>query len=520
MMNGNDTARIDAWGARQWVGMVAGPEPQEEEGLRKIVDWMQDHADELPESALLDIYRGFAASPAATAMYGDALDNELRRYAWTEHHALYAPTLLDEAPFVAPGGGAFYHPRDEPEPWLLEAYGLTLTPTKRVARPPVPHAFTTADMKGIGRTTSDSVTMALLEGLTSKDKWDVTDVGGWPRYIAHIGAAEIRLILRPNSLPIDRRSREEQCAQMHRLKERIGIRVVDALVVMIAQAKVSASPDRKAYLDAAALCDYEGHKRIKDKDGKHGHQAANMESVAESVHILANLRIAAENVPVIRRTAGSGRRGKKGQVDISFPIINLYGDETDREDGQVTTNWRYSMGEWWNPEDNRLEPPTAYINQQTLRYKPITHLYAKQLAHYLTIDLRRNVNNGRARTYTVAELVKRAGIPCDIDAPDKERDPARVKGRVEKALRLLASDGLLHIQAGAEWLGAASATLADWEVDGPKPPARKWLGGYLQSRVTVRLQADIEQRYDEIRRKKPRKIKPPASRRDAAPPRG
>jgi hypothetical protein len=465
---------------RFWLGMVAGPNPQSEDDLLKLVGWLQLHADALPDATLLEIRDGYM--PEASEE-GNALRDNMRRYAWTAHHALYAPASDGQ-------GGSFYRPRDEPEPWLLAAYGLGPKPARKKADAVIP-AFTYTGVEGHGRITSDQVTFAVLAAcIAPKEAWGVSTTG-WPIHRSEHGTARIGIMLRPEMG--SRTHKDAQRDEMNMLRDALNVSHYDTVAALIEQVMADGSPDRMAYFSADAMLTYRGIKKKTGKDGlTHGHHVNLQNAVADAVYVAAHLHITVEGLP-IREDDGKGGT-RQTTINLNEKLLTIQGDITRPEDDEPLA-WKYRLGQWFDTFTDPINRMVGYQTRKALSYHPIKEQWTKQLAHYLALEFRRNANKGRTINRTAGVLLDGAGITVD------PRYPAKAKDRLEDALRRLLRDGLCRLEYKGKILDGASTDLDAWTIAGADLPPRDWIGEYRKRSVTLYAPLDLEQRYDkEIRR--------------------
>lgn len=469
----NDTARIDAWGARQWVGMVAGPEPQEEEGLRKIVDWMQGHADELPESALLDIYRGFAASPTATAIYGDALDDELRRYAWVEHHALYAPTLIDEAPFVVAGGGAFYRPHSgiETPSWLLEAYKL----------PPAPaSSYTTVLGYGVVLTGMEGISMFAEQTGIARDG----------THVPQVRVPNGNGIVSVGGTPDTVMDPSEEAAAFA-----AGLNLSDdtSAAFVLALARWCDWGDRRnpksyAVISVADYCQARGW--AKHHNG--GYKPEHKERARQ--HMLSLNKI------WVQHTVPEHLQRTKHVTYVEGQLMHVAVEKRDAT-GTIPTAFRVSPGTWANDylEDNPGATSIVLKSVLTLGTRGSAHGRAGQIAQriglYMALQWRTKFikNNGR-QPHRVSSLLAAVGIdPATVTRRDERQ---RLRSYIESALDLLQEVSAIGTRDDN------GAIMEGWQYANPEagnPDASGSWAAWLDWTVLIPAPRDVQMFYENPR---------------------
>ncbi len=492
-MDDTNSASVDADYARMWLGSVAGPKPQDENGLQMLVGWLVLHADRLPDATLLEIYNGFPLGDESDTEGQATMQDDMRRYAWDTHHALYAPPAMDPLVTDMALGGAYYRPRDEPAPYVLDAYGLGTKPARKKSDPATP-AYTYTDIEGQeghGRITTDQVTFAVLAALTApKDEWGVSTTG-WPIHRSAHGAARIGIMLRPEMG--SRTHKDAQRDEMNMLRDELNVSHFDTVAALIEQVMADGRPDRMAYFSADAMLDYQGRKKKIGKDGfSTGHQANLQNAVADAVYAAAHLHITVEGLPIREEDGKGGTR--QTTINLNEKLLTIQGDITRPEDDEPLA-WKYRLGQWFDTFTDPINRMVGYQTRKALSYHPVKEQWVKQLAHYLALEFRRNASKGRTLNRTAGVLLDGANITVD------PRYPAKAKDRLEDALRRMVRDGLCRLEYKGRVLDGASPDLDAWTIAGADLPPRNWIGEYRKRVVTLYAPLDIQQRYDtEIRR--------------------
>jgi len=384
-------------------------------------------------------------------------------------------------------------PTEKVPQWVLEAYLLVKLP-QRLPRPIIAPAFMHDGREGLGRISSDQITFGLYDALIApKDAWAKT-AKGWPIYRPDPNSDTLAIrvfpvVENPNNL-------DAQRAEMWHIVQELGVSDFDVIAMMMAQVLVEGRSDGRAILLADTMLDYRGKSRRRDEDGHSaGHQPKLRANIAESVYRVAHLRITADALPLLTYNAKGGLA--KSAMNINAPVVELHSNYSRQRDDK-TLLWEYSLGRWFMTFREKPHAYTAYMLERALSYHPIKQQWAKQLAYYLALEMRRNADNGQELHRPAAWFIKGARIPCD------QRYALKVKDRLEKGLRQLAKDGLIRIVQDDDIIDASSVALDQWSPKGTDDlKGRNWLGGYLKLNVGVRCDADTEGRYDiEIRKRK------------------
>ena len=436
-----------------------------------------------------DVWRGvlderFQAEPG---MHGHATVfgglKALHRTIWGRYGLLAVGYSLD-----------FGKPRLEVPLWLLEACEL-IEPrapvVRRQSRLPIAPAFRAAGREGLGQISSSQISDGLFRACVApKSEWDRTSTG-FPCYRYRYKQTEIAFTLRPE-VP-DRRDLADEIRQMELIRDDLSVSDWDTVVAMMAQVLREGQQDASASIGLGDILGYRQLQRQRDKEGyAAGYGKKPRQAVAASVRRLSYLWISTETVPYLVR---EGRRVDTKPLRINEKVMSITKDAEELNE-DATVAWQYSFGDWFK---TFLSPPNRYIAyqwQKVLAYNPYKQQWAKQLAYYLTIEIRTNANHGIELRRTAGELLNGAKIAMDLRYPDKARD------RLEEAIRQVVADGLFRLSDNGTWLSGPSEALHAWHViDVAKLPARGWFSAYCKQLVTFRADEELEGLYNkEIRR--------------------
>lgn len=453
--------------------------------------WLEAHANPITTEEFAS-----AVQQLRLAVPEIDLDRDPRN-ANDDHIRLLFRSLWREHRIILASNNRFYRARDEPPRWLMGLLGITdeEASVRRIPRRSIAPAFILGDHVGVGRISSSQISAALFEMcIAPKAAWEKT-TKGFPRYVSCRGKAEIAFILRPEVL--DLKNLSAQVAAMDQICDDLSIRDWDIIAAMMAQVLRDGRPDATAFVYADTILDYRQVERKKGKDGySAGHQRNMRLEVADSIQRFAHLYVTTKTLEIRRKKAHG--KIEVDTVDWNEKVLQLHGNATRRED-DAELAWQYSFGQWFT---TFLENPNrfvAYILQRALAYHPIKQQWTKQLAHYLTLEMRKNADNGCELRRTVGELLKGAGITVDPRYPNKAKD------RLEGAIRDVIRDGLFRVEHDGKVLDASTpeAEIARWTATSKALPARNWFAAYSKEVVVFRTDPETEARYDEeIRHRK------------------
>jgi len=472
-------ATLDALLARLWFSTMVGPNPQDENGLQMLVGWMVLHADRLPDDMILEIYNGLPVGGESDTKGHAAMRDELRRHVWDTHHALYAPPAMDPLVIDKARAGAFYRPRDEPAPYVLEAYGLPPLPSKRAGTDPriaaIPDAFSGGTATVLSSASMRAPLQAIYDRPTAenaaneKGPWTATD-DGWPymRHTPRKGTISTDVYMRqPEDLPTSRVDAAELWALARGLDDLTG----DVLLACIAQAVDYVDHGRRAedglvWIDADTILGYRGLKKKTGQDGyTTGYRPDERAEIAQRIGQLERMWVRLHGVKIIEQENGKKRRRplpyREGRLlNVTQRIVQPALDGPD-----VPLAWGFTLTEplkvFLTP-DNRQ---TASIAAQALHYDTYHERWEKRLAIYLMINMRLDAKNGATFRREVGTLLEDTGLMGEMD----RRNPERSRMRLHKALDRVCADAI----AGG-WEYASEGDL----------PARGWLTPWL-GRVVV-----------------------------------
>jgi len=454
--------------------------------------WLAAHADPITTDEFRSLFKQLKLAVPDIPHDPSKADDDhlllLSRSLWKEHRVMLA------------SNNRFYRVRSEPPSWLMGLLGLvddqrqaeSQTLAKRPPRRSIAPAFMLGGRKGIGRISSSQISDALFEAcIAPKSEWDATAKHGWPRYCSRHGNTEIAFTLRPEVA--DLKNIAAQRAMMEQFRDELSVRDWDSIAALMAQVLTEGRPDASAFVYADTILDYRLVKRKRDEN-KHsaGHQHNMRVEVADSIQRLSHLYVTTETLKVRRLTS----RGKVeyDTVDWNEKVLHLQGNATRRDD-DAELAWQYNFGQWFTTFLEKPNRFVAYILQRALSYHPTKQQWAKQLAHYLTLEIRKNADNGRELRRTVGELLDKAGIP------DEPRYPNKAKDRLEGAVRILVKDGIFRIEHNGQLLDAGSPEIDTWTATSQKLPARNWLAAFKRETMVFRADPETEKHYDdEIRR--------------------
>lgn len=386
---------------------------------------------------------------------------------------------------------------EEPPDWVLETLGLGDTAKliwpHRLPRPIISPAFRYDGREGLGRISSDEVTFGLYDALIApKGEW-VETAKGWPIFRPNPGSDRISIRVAP--IIEHRNNLDTQRAEMWNIVRELGVRDFDVIAIMMAQVLAEGRSDGRAILPADTILDYRGVGQRTDEDGySEGRQPKLRSSIAESIYRIVHLRITTDGLPILEYD----RKGRPtlSTIDFNEPVVELHSNYSRRRDDK-TLFWEYSLGRWFTTYRRKPHAYTAYMLQRALGYNPKTQQWAKQLAYYLALELRRNADNGQELTRPISWFIDGARIPCE------QRYAQKVRDRVEDGMRQITKDGLIRIVRGDTIIDKSSPTVDTWTPEGVNTlKGRDWLGAYRKLTVSIRCDEDTEHRYDrEIRKR-------------------
>jgi len=445
--------------------------------------WLEANADPITTDEFAAIFQQLKISVPDIPHDPDVADDD--------HIKLLFHSLWHEHRIILASSNRFYRVHAEPPRWLQGLLDLIdIEPTKRPPRRSIAPAFVVAGREGVGRISSSQVSDAIFEAfIAPKGKWEAT-AKGWPKYCSRRGNVEIFLTLRPEVVDIKNIAAER--AAMEQIRDELSIRDWDSLTALMAQVLREGRPNASAFAYADTLLDYRQIERKKGKDGyTAGHQQNMRFEQATSIHRLAHLYVTTETLK-IRRLNEKGR-AEYDAVDWNEKVLQLQGNATRRED-DTELAWDYRLGPWFTTFLEKPNRFVAYILQRALSYHPTKEQWTKQLAHYLTLELRKNADNGRELRRTVGELLDKAGIPVSARYPNKARD------RLEQAVRDVVSDNLFRIVHDGKVLDGTSPEIETWTASSKTLPARNWFAAYTKEVIVFRADRETEELYDgEIR---------------------
>jgi len=446
-------------------------------------EWLETHADRITfEEVGAAFQQGKEVSPDIPHDPDAANDEGIKRlyrFLWEKHRIIV-------------GTNSSYRVRTEPPRWLKELLGLVdVEPTKRPPRRSIAPAFSLQGREHVGRISSSQVSDAIFEAfIAPKDRWE-TSSKGWPQYRCHRGNAEIFIRLHPEA--VDPKNIAAERAAMEQIRDELSIRDWDSLTALMAQVMRDGKPDAPSFVYADTLLDYRQVDRKKGRDGyTAGHQQNMRLEQAASIYRLAHIYAVTETLQ-IRRLDDKGKKVEYDPVDWNQKILKL-GDSFTRRTDDAELAWEYHLDPWFTTFLEKPNRFVAYIWQKVLQYHPTKEQWTKQLAHYLTLEVRKNADNGRELRRTAGELLDRAGIPVS------ERFPGRAKDRLEQAVRDVVSDNLFRIVHNGKVLDGGNPDIETWTASSKPLPARNWLEAYKKEVIVFRADPETELQYDsEIR---------------------
>lgn len=471
------TALVEARLAAQFADDDVAPST-----VLKAREWTAANADVAPAGslalALLDLDIGSKQDGAQMSA------RAIRQHVWTAKGGMLA-MIAPDLPLVRPREGI------EVPPWLLSGYGLIDAPTRRKApAPAIPSAFEYAGIPGLGQTFANSIYFALLEAMTApKDKWG-TIGKGWPAYRVPCGGTTIAIALQPEV--VNRLERDEQIAAMHRLKNAIDVSTWDTASIMTAQVLAEGRADASATMTPEGILSYRNLRLKQKKDGySAGHQSSAKDQAQDSVYVLAHVHIMVEDLP-IAQLDGKGQRYST-TMTVNEKLLQIEGGATLKANGDEDERvaWRYRLGRWSNTFTAQPNKFVAIQLQRVLQLNPRTQQWAKQLGHYLTLEFRRNADNGRALPRTIAQLLKGAQIPLDHSRP------SRTAERLDVALRTLIREGVTpRIDYDGHTIDGDTPGVDTWSTVGKGLPGNKWLDAWQRKSIMFYADETIERHYD------------------------
>jgi len=447
------------------------------ENRETIEAWIKDNIELVPYSTWAGVLEEDFRNEQELARDGSIVAGvlALHRVVW-EKFGLLA-TL---------GSFQFGRPRSEPEQWLLEACGLIDARIVVKRRPPpiaVANAFLARGVADLGQVSASQISEGLFTALIAPpEAWTTTD-RGFPRYNFDYNGITVGYIVRPDI--IARHTLAEDIEQMQRLLEGHSIADWDVAFMLMNQTFADEQDDGTAYIAARHMLDYRGLPRKRGKDGHSaGHQQKSLASVALSMRLLSHIWVDPGGMPM--RSADP--------YTLNHKMLTILDDIEQRDGGETQTlAWHYSLGDWFK---TFREKPNRYIALQwrhLLRYDSLHDRWVKQLAYYLSMELRKNARHGMELRRSVDTLLRGAQIPVD------ERFPMRARDRLEGAIRTIVGDKLFQVHHANAWLSGSSPELDAWTA-GDGLPARTWFGTYRRRVITFRADAVIEGIYaNEIR---------------------
>lgn len=479
-MHDTNSTGVDADYARMWLGSVAGPKPQDENGLQMLVGWLVLHADRLPDATLLEIYNGFPLGDESDTEGQATMQDDMRRYAWDTHHALYAPAAMDPLVTDMALGGAFYRPRDEPAPYVRDAYGLPPLPPKRAGVDPriaaIPDAFSGGEATVLSTASVRATLQAIYDRPTAENAADETGpwaatADGWPytTVTSRKGTLSADVYMRhPDVQLTSYIDADELWALARGLDDVTG----DVLLACIAQAVEAIDSGRRAvdglvWITADTILGYRGIAKRQGDDGyTAGYQREKRAEIARRLAQLEHMWVRLNGATIIEHENGKKRRRpltyREGRIlNVTERVMQSEVDGQEVPLGRdLPIAWGFTLTE---PLKVFLTPgnrQTASLAAQALHYDPYHERWEKRLALYLTIHMRIDAQNGKRFHRAVRTLLEDTGLMGEID----RRNPERTRTRLHKALDRIVRDGL-----NGGW------RYAD---DGPLP-ARGWVEPWL-----------------------------------------
>lgn len=457
--------------------------------------WLETNADPITTDDFAAILQQLKLSvPGIPDVPEPATDDHiyiLFRALWTEHRILLAPQRR-----------VFYRVQTEPPRWLMELIGLVddPTPAKPLPRPPIVQAFTHDGQPGLGRISSSQVSLAIYTACVAfKHEWGQT-AKGFPRYTLKLPSGEIVLTLTPEV--IVQKDVESQVTAMNAIRDTLSIDDWELLSILMEQVLGSNSSDASAYITDARALDYRKIATKRSKGYSAGHFPVMRASVADSMHRLAHLHVRTDTLQV--REAGADGRVRTVPVDWNERVVRVTGDVT-RRDTDATLGWHYSFPAWFS---TFLAPPNRYVGylqQETIALHGSKQV-AKRLAHYFSLHLRIHGQNSQRLERKASEIFDGARIPINWQRQRRTID------QLETPLRELVQRGLIRIEWNGAILDATSPDLDRWTAVPPSARGRHLLKDYLNQKIVIRADENIEGRYDTELRRRTGKTEPTLGR--------
>ena len=380
---------------------------------------------------------------------------------------------------------SFARPRRTPPLWLLEALGLDTMYHRGVS---LKNAFIANGKEGYGRISSSQVVQGLMLCLFSdKTKWTVS-AKGWPRFVYAFNQQEIAYTLKPEVAPTDEGEETEQLKRvMFDVRDRLSSADYDIATILMAQTlRESQHGMGQGYISADHILQYRDIEK-KRVDGKtRGHQQSNLDRVARSMKHLSYLHVSTNT---LLKAGGTRHRGREA-LSIDSKFLSVRGDISTQEDGRVLA-WDYQLGTWFGHFMEDAHQYIALENRQAVLYDPAHEPWPKQLAHYLTLEMRKNASNGQELGRYIATLMDGACIP---ESPQ----PIRVIDKIDEGIRRIVLDGLFRIKDGDEWLDNSTQEMRErvrvWSC-GRDLPARGRMEALKGRKIVLRAEPFVEQEY-------------------------
>jgi len=416
-----DSAISDADDARLWLSAVAGPNLLTDDDLLRLVGWMHMHADVLPEAALMEIYNGFATSNS-----GEAGDNNqrdaMRRYAWETHHALYTPMRVDSFPGTAAGRGAFFNPHDDPEPWVLNAYGLppAPAPAKRATTPLRPLVVD----GHVTHVSSDRVTRNITNSVRGTVPFVENDKG-----ILVSTAAEKDHFIYTSISEADLTTQTQEAARsiMKKLGDYEGDIFRIALAAYALSNGMHRGEDGTVSVHVDEFLKARGIEPMYEDspDGRrpNGYRTEDKVRVADAFRSLARLRVEVLDT-----------KYDKGYIrETAVLVVDLL----SIPQGVAPTGIEFKPGNWFERRTQGSVPQFAATPQWVYKFDPVREGWEKRLGEYITDFLR--IDKKPELTREVCELLE----PTGLWKYHNPKHPGETRKHFEAAMHRLVATGVI-----------------------------------------------------------------------------
>lgn len=255
----------------------------------------------------------------------------------------------------------------------------------------------------------------------------------------------------------------------------------DTMLACLARWAKNPDPATPVWIDADAILDARGIKRIQRRDEpgnwQHGHRTEDRLAVARALAQLDALWLEMQNVEV---TPPGKRRKAQRLTHESRALAMLYKIvQQDLDGSPVVLAARVMPGSWADAYRELNLKQRGLLAQKALTYDLYKRQPEKRLAKYLAFHYRYNADSpGFHRR--VADLLEIAGIDPDHSRPQRTRD------RLDLALNRLQEDSVI-----GRWEPILGAV---------RLPARGWFAHWLQTTVAIKPPANIQRHYAKVRR--------------------